>query len=332
VDEARHVRTFSFAGVSRTWFRYQPGQFLIIEPVIGGRKVPRSYTISSAPSRPALLEITVKRAAGGLVSNFLHDEMRVGHELHARGPFGRFTCLRDPRDKYLFLAAGSGATPLMSMLRYIVDVAAKVDVVFLQSAATKDDIVFRKELALIGERNPNVHVAITLTGSPAENRWDGLTGRLDNEMLHTIAPDLAERMVFACGPSAFMDKAKQLLAGNGFPLETQFEEESFTPRRARQGEGPGSGVGGSSSRVRFVRSGKAAEIAAGDTILDAAERCGVPIPSSCRQGRCGTCRVTKLSGEVSMPGQEALSADEAASGEVLACIGQPRSDAIEVDL
>ncbi len=329
VDEARNVKTFSFTGRSSTWFRYQPGQFVTIEPVIDGKRVPRSYTISSSPTRPARLEITVKRVPGGVVSNWLHDHLRVGHELDAKGPFGKFTCLRAPREKYLFLAAGSGITPLMSMARYLHDVAAPVDVIFLQSAATTEDIVFRKELALIRERHPGFRVEITVTDASADEAWDGLRGRLDNDMLLRIAPDLAERMVLACGPPPFMEKAKQLLSGNGFPLETQFDEESFIPRPTKPSAGAPEGA--SSGRVRFARSGKAADLAPGETILEAAERCGVALPSSCRQGRCGSCRAQVLSGAASMAEPEALTAEEIAGGAILACIAECRSGELEVD-
>ena len=331
-DEARGVRTFSFAHSENAWFRYQPGQFLTIEPVIDGKPVPRSYTISSTPTRPGLLEITVKRLPGGRVSNWLHENIQVGRALMARGPFGKFTCLNFERDKYLFLSAGSGITPLMSMLRYLHDLAAPVDVVFFHSATTQDDIVFRKELSLYGERNPNLRVHVSLTGEPVERAWDGLRGRLDNGMLHQIAPDFMNRVVLACGPVAFMDKAKQLLAGNSFPLETQFDEESFLPRPARTVAGPNPAGPERKSTVIFARSRKTIEISMEDTILEAAEKCHIDIPSSCRQGRCGTCRVTKLSGNVLMPEQEALSPDEIAQGEILSCIGQPGSSIVEVEL
>ncbi len=330
-DEARDVKTFSFAHKERAWFCYQPGQFLTIEPVIDGKTVPRPYTISSTPTRPGLLEITVKRAPGGVVSNWLHDHMLAGGSLAARGPFGNFTCLNFRRDKYLFLSAGSGITPLMSMLRYLHDLAASVDLVFFHSAGTQDDLVFRNELILCGERNPRLHIQLSLTGEPADRKWEGLRGRLDNAMLQQIAPDFMERAVLACGPPGFMEKAKQLLAGNGFPLETQFDQESFVPKATRPADRPSDGASARKSTVVFARSGKSAEISMDDTILDAALRCSIDIPSACRQGRCGTCRATKLSGEILMPEQEALTPEEIAQGEILTCVGQPRSAIVEVE-
>jgi ferredoxin-NADP reductase len=332
VDEARGVRTFAFAHSHGAWFSYQPGQFLTIEPVIDGKTVPRSYTISSTPTRPGLLEITVKRLPGGVVSNWLHDNMRSGRELEARGPFGKFTCVNFPRDKYLFLSAGSGITPLMSMLRYLHDLAAPVDVIFFHSAATLDDLAFRNELRLCAERSPNIRIELSLTGDTGERPWDGLRGRLDNGMLHHIAPDFRDRAVLACGPPGFMDKTKQLLAGNGFPLATQFAQESFVPKPARSADVLRDGARERKSTVVFVRSNQSVEISSEETILDAATRCNIDIPSSCRQGRCGTCRATKISGDVLMPDQEALSADEVAQGEILTCIGQPASEVVEVEV
>jgi ferredoxin len=129
-----------------------------------------------------------------------------------------------------------------------------------------------------------------------------------------------------------MEKAKQLLEGNGLSLATQFREESFTPKPAKPRVLQAAAMGASSSRIRFVKSGKEVELAAGATILEAAEACGLYLPSSCRQGRCGTCRVTMISGAVAMPDQEALSPEDAAQGAVLACIGTPKGGSVEVDL
>ncbi len=331
-NEARGVKTFSFAARHASWFSYRPGQFLTIEPVIAGKSVPRSYTISSSPTRPGLLEITVKRVPGGAVSNWLHDNMAAGQHLLARGPFGKFTCLNFQRDKFLFVSAGSGITPLMSMLRYLYDLAAPVDVIFFHSAPTEDDIVFGPELRLYSERNPNIRVHVSLTAAPDDRPWPGLRGRLDNDMLHLVAPDFMERAVLACGPGAFMDKAEQLLSGNGFPVATQFDAESFVPKAARSTDDRKGTDACSKCRIVFAKSGRVVEVDAADTILEAAERCHIEIQSSCRQGRCGTCRVAKISGDVVMTDQEALSAEDVARGDILACIGQPASRNVEVDL
>lgn len=336
-DEAKHVKTFSFASPEGVWFRYQPGQFVTIEPFIDGKLVHRSYTISSTPTRPGLLQITVKRITGGLVSNWLHDNMRVGLELGVRGPAGKFTCINFPREKYLLISAGSGITPLMSMLRYFHDLAATVDVVFFYWATSQQDIIFHKELALYMEQNPHFRILICLTREPEESSWVGLRGRIDNEMLHRAVPDFLERMILGCGPTEFMEKAKQLFIGNNFPMDTQFDEESFTPPKGPKKpevkkDGAQKKASGGLRKIIFVKSHKTVEVSPDETILEAAERCGVEIPNSCRKGSCGTCRVTKLSGEVIMAEQEALSHDEIAQGDILTCVGQPKSPVIEVEI
>ena len=115
--ETADVKSFTFSARTPRRFHFKPGQFLTLSLEIGGATVERCYTIASSPTRPCLVTITVKRVAGGLVSNWLHDQLRPGMELRALGPLGEFTAFDRPAGKFLFLAAGSGITPLMSMAR-----------------------------------------------------------------------------------------------------------------------------------------------------------------------------------------------------------------------
>ena len=114
-EETQDVKTFVLSPRSARRFQYQPGQFLTYAFEIGGETIHRCYTISSAPTRPDTISITVKRVAGGPVSNWLHDNLRVGGEVKALGPMGSFSCFVHPARRYLFLSGGSGITPLMSM-------------------------------------------------------------------------------------------------------------------------------------------------------------------------------------------------------------------------
>ena len=120
-DITHDVKTFLFESTQPALFQHEPGQFVTLQLQIGGRSVSRCYTISTLPTRPHLLGITVKRQPGGLVSNWLHDTMAPGHRIVADGPFGVFTAARHPSSKYLFLSAGSAITPLMSMTRTLYD-------------------------------------------------------------------------------------------------------------------------------------------------------------------------------------------------------------------
>ncbi|MCA8959109.1 MAG: FHA domain-containing protein [Planctomycetes bacterium] len=235
VDEAPDVKTFRFVGIQPLLFSYQPGQFLTLILDIDGQSVKRSYSMSSSPSRPHTLEITVKRVPGGLVSNHLQDNLKLGQVIRARGPSGKFTCFSYPSSKMLFIGAGSGCTPLMSMARWIVDTNADVDVKYLVSARNPEDIIFSQELEYLSARHSGFEAAATVTGQASgSGRWLGYRGRLCAPMLQLFAPDLMERHVYMCGPDGFMDAVRDCLKSIGFDM-SRLHTESFGGKRVAKG-------------------------------------------------------------------------------------------------
>ncbi len=233
INETADVKTFTFTADPSVIFTYQPGQFVTLNLNIGGKQVKRSYSISSTPSRPHTLEITVKRvpappdeptAPPGLVSNWLHDNLKVGDRIEINPPMGKFTNFAHPSPKLLLISAGSGITPMMSMSRWICDTVSDVDVVFLHSARSPQDIIFRSELEMMTARYPNFKLAITVTRPQLGQPWYGYTGRLNKSILPAIAPDYKDRTVYVCGPNPFMEAAKSLLQQIGFPMENYYEE------------------------------------------------------------------------------------------------------------
>jgi glycine betaine catabolism B len=233
IDETADAKTFRFVAEPPVLFTYKPGQFLTLDVGIDGEQVLRSYSISSTPSRPHSLEITVKRVPSaadglppGLVSNWLHDSVRVGDSINLQGPFGKFTCFNHPDRKLLLISAGSGITPMMSMSRWFGDTLANCDIVFLHSARYPDDIIYRQELELMSARHPNFRPLITLTRTQSGKGWLGLTGRIDANLIRSNIPDFADRTVFVCGPNTFMEATKQVLIGLDYPME-KYHEESF---------------------------------------------------------------------------------------------------------
>jgi len=244
IDENDDVKTFCFVANPPVLFSYKPGQFVTLNLEIEGKTVLRSYSISSSPSRPHTLEITVKRVPPppdskpgippGLGSNWLHDNIKVGSEVTLNGPRGEFTCFANPSQKLLMISAGSGITPMMSMSRWMVDTASYCDIVFLHSARSPSDIIFRKRLELITELYPNFHLAITITRAEPDNNWKGLTGRIDAAMLKEVATDLWERTVYVCGSDKFMAEVKKMLKGLGFPMQNYYEESFGSPGISEQ--------------------------------------------------------------------------------------------------
>lgn len=338
-DITHDVRTFLFEPAHPALFRYEPGQFVTLALQIDGRPVSRCYTISTPPTRPHLLGITVKRQPGGLVSNWLHDTMAPGQRISAEGPFGVFTAARHPSAKYLFLSGGSGITPVMSMTRTLYDLGSDADIVFVHSAQTPSDIIFRRELETMASTTPTLRVAHVCERDAPRDPWGGLRGFLSAEMLQLVAHDLTERTVFCCGPAPYMAAVRRMLDEAGFDMQN-YHEESFsfedltikefsvkgTADAAPEQQTSGAGSATKTYSVKFVRSGHTFTCADDQNVLDAAFAAGLAPPSSCGQGMCGTCKTTVLSGTVDMQHNGGIRPREIAQNKALICCSKPLSD------
>jgi ferredoxin-NADP reductase/cytochrome c2 len=303
----------------------RPGQFLTFSFLFDGRKVFRAYSICSSAARSGYVEITPKRVTQGCVSVFLNDRASVGMTVEAAGPYGQF-CLNEHRHhNIVLLAAGSGITPMMAMLRYIDDLCLETAATLLYCVRTERDIIFGSELQELQSRLKNFRYHVTL--SRPHSDWIGLQGHVSRELIESTARDLPAQHFFICGPPAFMDSTRGILLGMGVPPE-RIMEESFGAAQPAivSSEAPPQASGA----VQFVRTGKACPVRNGQTLLEAAEENGVAIPSSCRQGQCGTCKTKLLAGNVRMDAETGLDPDSRAQGFVLTCVG--RADgAVELD-
>jgi ferredoxin-NADP reductase len=226
-QETHDVKSFFFMSREGRTFSFEPGQFITLELEIDGETINRCYTISSAPTRPHTISITVKRVPGGKVSNWLHDNLRPGDAVRVLGPAGEFTCARHPARKYLFLSAGSGITPLMSMSRSHHELGEDRDIVFVHSARTPDDIIFARELDLIASNQQRFRTSFVCERMGQRTNWPGITGFLTLPLLRLIAPDFMEREIFTCGPAPYMKAVRDLLEEAGFD-RTHYHEESFS--------------------------------------------------------------------------------------------------------
>ncbi len=296
---------------------YQPGQHLPIETVIDGENVGRLYTLSSSPSRPGRLAISVKRVDSGRVSNWLLDYLQVGDALIAQTPDGSFHLTAEHHNQsLLLLSAGSGITPMLSMLRYLADKQQIRDVVFYHQCRSVEDIPYREELDQLNLAHPELKVFISLTQPPVD--WFGLKGRLSLSHIKQIK-DVAERQVFVCGPDGFMQKAKNLLLKQGVD-ENSYHQEAFGVAQQPMKE---------NKSLQLSVNGNIFEGDNQSTLLEQAEVAGVPIAHSCRAGFCGACKVKVESGKVHQPDVPALQEHERNMGVVLACCCVPETD-IEV--
>lgn len=331
-DETHDVKTFRLAGESVPDLPYHPGQHVTCLLEIDGATVQRAYSLSSSPSRPGSIEVTVKRVPGGLVSNWLCDRIRPGDRIRLKRPAGKFTCLPAPHPKLLFIAAGSGITPVMSMCRWLVDTNEDVDVNVLASFRTPEDIIFRKELASMAARHKRFRLGVTITGDcRTSGHWLGFTGRVNRQMIALFAPDYPERQIFLCGPDPFMDDVRTMLRELGFDLSRLRCESFGSPKVARsKGDTVTAPVlRGAVHGVRFTRTGLTVQTDEHTSLLELAELHGIEIDYSCRAGTCGECEV-KCRGEVLIKPECEIDAQQRAAGFVYACTTTARSD-LEID-
>jgi stearoyl-CoA 9-desaturase NADPH oxidoreductase len=261
-------------------FDYQPGQYIGIGLLVDGRWRWRSYSLTSSPVTDArTVTITVKAMPEGFLSAHLVGGVVPGTIVRLAAPQGNFV-LPDPAPPaMLFITAGSGITPVMSMLRTLVRRDQVMDVIHVHSAPTVADVMFRAELDQLARDHAGYRLRLCLTRSQ---------GRLDLSRLDTEVPDWRDRQTWVCGPEAMLNAAERswLAAGIGERLHL----ERFAVSRAAP-----AGAGGV---VTFARSGKSTAADAATSLMDAGERVGVQMPFGCRMGICQSCVVGLAEGHV----------------------------------
>ncbi|CAN7350738.1 hybrid-cluster NAD(P)-dependent oxidoreductase [Agrobacterium tumefaciens] len=325
--ETQDVMTFLFRSEDQNWFRYLPGQFVTLELPVGKEPLYRTYTLSSSPSRPYALSVTVKAQANSIGTRWMFDYLRPGMKIRALGPLGDFSYVRHPGDKYLFISAGSGVTPMMSMVRDMSDRAPQSDIAFINCSRSPSDIVFRHELEYLARFMPKLSLGFIVENCGRTDLWSGLKGMVDKAKIALLSPDFMERTVFCCGPEPFMAAVRSMLDASGFDM-SRYHQESFSPAApVTVGESVLTDVDGEAlSMVGFTLSGKEMACQPGQTVLMTARAAGVRIGAACESGICGTCRVLKLSGEVEMNHNGGILDDEIEEGYILACCSRPLTD------
>jgi 3-phenylpropionate/trans-cinnamate dioxygenase ferredoxin reductase subunit len=321
-DETKDVRTFLLASEAGDRIDFDPGQFMTFRMQIDGETVERCYSLSSSAAVAGTVAITVKRKPGGRMSGRLHADLRPGGRIDAFGPAGRFG-LGGGTDgaRLLLVSAGSGVTPIASILRTAADLGRDLDVVCVHAARTPADVIFADDFAGLKRRLPRLRVL--LAASRPDDGWPGLRGRLDDGLVRAV-PDLAARRVLCCGPEGFMATVRGIVSAVGVP-DAAYLEESFN-FDAIDEPPPVVAASAPARRITFARSGRSFDCAPGQSILQAAKAAGVPMPSSCAKGMCGTCKSRKLSGSVTMKHQGGIRQREIDAGLILPCSSRPDTD------
>jgi len=267
----------------RGWNAHAAGQWARIGVEIDGVRHWRSYSLSAAVGHDPAITVT----AIGFVSTALARRTKVGDILFLDTPQGDFVLPEHPRP-LLMLTAGSGLTPVMSMIRTLVPRRPDADVVLIHSARTRDEALFHDELLELADQFPGLTVRHWFTREEGSRRLD-LSDVTD---LETLCPDWRERAAYACGPPDFLDAATELWLRDGDDATHQnLTIERFAPVLLE-------GSGGEGGLLTFEKSDKEVEAGGDVPLLEAGEDCGVVMPSGCRMGICRSCLVPLVAGKV----------------------------------
>ncbi|MEU4106225.1 2Fe-2S iron-sulfur cluster-binding protein [Streptomyces tanashiensis] len=289
----------------------------------------RPYALSSSPARLDHYDLTVRRVAGGRISNHLIDTLAAGDPLTTGGPLGTFH--HNPLfhgDDLVFLAGGSGVVPAMSMIREIVDRGLVRRFHLLYGSRDLGDIVFREELDALAADDPRIRVDHVIQDPGAD--WAGPTGLLTAGLISTLTGPLGRRTVYVCGPQALYPYALDQLTALGHPRRrTRFEANGAPADPTRQPHWPADTD--PAEEVAVTARGITFPTRRGRPLLDALEDAGVRPEAACRSGECGLCRIRVVKGTVHNAEEARLRLSDPPAGYTHSCVAYPLTD-VELDV
>ncbi len=288
-------------------FDHAAGQYVGIGTRLDGRWHWRSYSLTSVPrSDDGLITITVKAMPEGFLSGHLVSGLAPGTVVRLAAPQGSFTLPEPPPARLLFLTAGSGLTPVMSMLRTMDRRDHVPDVHLVHSAPRASDVLFREELHRLADKHGGLRLHEQLTDD---------MGMLGLDRLADVVPDWADRETWACGPPAMLDAAEKLWKSTGISGKLHLERFSVQLQ----------GAGGEGGTVTFAKSGKEATVDGATTLLEAGEQAGVQMPFGCRMGICQSCVLPLLAGST----RDLRSGTERVEGDrIQTCVSAAAGDCV----
>lgn len=313
-------------------FEFVPGQYITVRHEINNQDIRRSYSISSIPGDN--IEIGVKLVSGGLMSTFLTKTVKKGDKLDIMPPLGSFFLKNEKSNKkhYVGICAGSGITPILSMIRNTLREEPESDFTLIYGNKNRNSIMFFEELQNLESKFQSqffVHYAFS-----RENIEGFINGRIDREKLEILFKEncniLNANSFFLCGPGELIDNTTQVLNDHGINNDSIFFER-FTSGEVSNNKKAKKEI---VSQVTVTVDGDDFDLelsSNGMSILDAAMEEGADVPFSCKGGVCCVCKAKVIEGEVEMDQNFSLSDDEVSSGFILTCQSHPKSDKVVVD-
>lgn len=333
VTETHDVKTFVLTWPGTSKITQLAGQHINLLVDIFGTEQPCCYTIASNPTTQNQISLTIKRVPNGKVSNFFHDHVKIGTTVKARAPSGNFHLPNIPPKKVLLLSAGSGITPMLSMLRFMVDQQTNNQIIFFHSAHSERDIIARDEVDFLAKQHGNCQIIYTLT-QQKNKQWSGYKGHLSELMLTNIK-SLTQYNVYVCGPEGFRNTAQKHLRQLGLSKE-QYHYESFGSKKAVAPIPKNTEVirpaANKKLTIHFEKWNKDYQpqnhSSNPKTLLENGEDAGLILPYSCRAGMCGNCKAKLISGEVKQSSTDGLTEQEKQEGYILCCSSIAMGDVV----
>ncbi len=328
--------TIYFENVAGSTVFYKPGQFLTFLLNLKGNEVRRSYSLCTVPVKDKHPAVAVKRVANGLGSNYLIDHLKIGDVLESMHPTGIFVpeLSLSNKKEYFLIAAGSGISPLFSILQTILLKEPKSIINLIFSNRNEASIIFKTKLDdLELDYQDRLKVVHILT-KPTVN-WQGFRGRINEQLLKDLISELnqfpkTDALFFLCGPTDFMATAERTIKELGFKTSAIKKEEFSTTNLMKDAKNEI----GEEKQVKILYQNQEHEflLAAGKSILEGAQENGIRLPYSCTNGFCTACIGTCIEGEVDISRSDVLSENEKKQGLILTCIGRPISSKVVVKI
>ena len=326
----------------REEFRFIQGQYLTLKLTVNNEELRRSDSICSSPLDPDVIRIAVKKVANGRASTQLVEKLKPGMTLDVMTPMGNFHTALDPaqRKHYVAFAAGSGITPILSILKTVLRTEQGSRFTLFYGNTETDRVIFRERLAeLKGQYSGRLDVHHILSkGVDEDQLFNGrITAEKAGALLGRFVVDTMDKEFFICGPEQMMVNVSEALERSGVPKKRIHVELFSTPvsteARKEAAHSTSPSASGKSS-VKVILDGREHEITMdpkGDAVLDAAIDAGLDVPYACKGAVCCTCKARVLEGHVEMAMNYALTDEEVADGYVLTCQTHPRSPRVVID-
>lgn len=326
IRETSNVNTYIVSPVPRRSFTYKAGQFLTLLFNRNGREIRRSFSFSSTPGVDDEIAITVKRVHNGEISRLLLDYYKIGDNLHALEPAGKFTLPGDV-DSYrtiFLMAAGSGITPVYSILKELMNCTRLPRVLLFYQNHTVEDTLFRKQLERLQEQFADRFTWLDFVSSSNLSHNKLTNDYLEQLITRYLLHEAGDALFYLCGPISFMRMCKYTIRVMGFD-EAQVRTEHFVIDAAP----PAPPITDPSPHLVTIHAGGkilSFETRYPDTILQSALNQNIQLPYSCKGGRCSACVAKVNSGEIVMSMNDVLTEQDIRSGLVLTCVGYAATD------